>query len=109
MNFGTAVFVYGIGEAKWKTLPENVRKAMIEAGEQTTREGCKRFEDGEKAAADKILSQGMKPINFSDADRKFFVEAFAGVADEWVKETDKRGKPAGETLKAFKAALQPMR
>lgn len=109
MNFGTAVFIYGIGEAKWKTLPENVRKAMVEAGEQTTREGCKRFEDGEKAAAEKILSQGMKPISFSDADRKFFADAFAGVADEWVKDTDKRGKPAGETLKAFKAALQPMR
>jgi len=109
MNFGTAVFIYGIGETKWKTLPENVRKAMLEAGEQTTREGCKRFEDGEKAAAGKILSQGMKPISFSDADRKFFADAFAGVADEWAKETDKRGKPATETLKAFKAALQPMR
>lgn len=109
MNFGTAVFVYGIGETKWKTLPENVRKALVEAGEQTTREGCKRFEDGEKAAAEKILSQGMKPITFSDADRKFFSDAFAGVADEWAKETDKRGKPATDTLKAFKAALQPMR
>ena len=109
MNFGTAVFIYGIGETKWKTLPENVRKALVEAGEQTTREGCKRFEDGEKAAAEKILSQGMKQIAFSDADRKFFTDAFAGVADEWAKETDRRGKPATETLKAFKAALQPMR
>lgn len=109
MNFGTAVFIYGIGEAKWKTLPENVRKAMTEAGEQTTREGCKRFEDGEKAATEKIVGQGMKVISFSDGDRKFFSEAFAGVADEWAKETDKRGKPASETLKAFKAALQPTR
>lgn len=109
MNFGTAVFIYGIGEAKWKTLPENVRKAMTEAGEQTTREGCKRFEDGEKAATEKIVGQGMKVISFSDGDRKFFSEAFAGVADEWAKETDKRGKPANETLKAFKAALQPTR
>ena len=109
MNFGTAVFIYGIGEAKWKTLPENVRKAMTEAGEQTTREGCKRFEDGEKAATEKIVGQGMKVISFSDGDRKFFSEAFAGVADEWAKETDKRGKPASETLKAFKAALQPAR
>ncbi len=109
MNFGTAVFIYGIGETKWKSLPENVRKAMMEAGEQTTREGCKRFEEGEKAAAAKIQSQGMKVISFSDADRKFFDDAFAGVADEWAKETDKRGKPATETLKAFKAALEPVR
>ena len=109
MNYGTAVFIYGIGENKWKTLPENVKKAMTQAGEQVTREGCKRFEDGEKAAAEKIKSQGMKVIAFSDADKKFFNDAFAGVADEWVKETDKRGKPATETLKAFKAALEPVR
>ena len=109
MNYGTAVFIYGIGENKWKTLPENVRKAMTQAGEQVTREGCKRFEEGEKAAAEKIKSQGMKVIAFSDADKKFFNEAFAGVADQWAKETDKRGKPATETLKAFKAALEPVR
>ena len=105
MNFGTAVFIYGIGETKWKTLPENVRKAMIQAGEETTREGCKRFEEGEKAAAAKIQSQGMKLISFSDADRKFFSDSFAGVADQWAKETDRRGKPATATLKEFKAAL----
>lgn len=109
MNFGTAVFTYAIGETKWKSLPENVRKALAEAGEQTTREGCKRFEEGEKAAAAKIQSQGMKVISFDAADRKVFSDAFAGVADEWAKETDKRGKPASETLKAFKAALQPVR
>src|SRR5258707_7507600 len=37
VNFGTAIFTYSIGEAKFKTLPENVRKALAEAGEQTTR------------------------------------------------------------------------
>ncbi len=109
MNYGTAVFIYGIGENKWKSLPDNVRKAMTQAGEQVTREGCKRFEEGEKAAAEKIKSAGMKVIAFSDADKKFFNDAFAGVADEWSKETDKRGKPATETLKAFKAALEPVR
>ena len=42
LNFGTAIFTYSIGEAKFKSLPENVRKVLVEAGEQTTREGCKR-------------------------------------------------------------------
>lgn len=104
-NFGTAILTYSMGEAKFKSLPENVRKALIEAGEQTTREGCKRFEDGEKAATEKIKSQGMKVINFGPDDKKVFDAAFKNVAEDWVKDLDKRGKPGTEVFKAFTDAL----
>ncbi len=101
LNFGTAIFTYSMGEAKFKSLPENVRKALVEAGEQTTREGCKRFEEGEKAAAEKIKSQGMKVIEFGPDDKKAFDAAFKTVAEDWVKDLDKRGKPGTEVFKAF--------
>jgi TRAP-type C4-dicarboxylate transport system substrate-binding protein len=104
-NFGTAIFTYSMGENKFKSLPENVRKALVEAGEQTTREGCKRFEDGEKAATEKIKSQGMKVIEFSADDQKVFSTAFKAVAEDWVKDIDKRGKPGTEVFKAFTDAL----
>ncbi len=105
LNFGTAILTYSMGEAKFKSLPENVRKALVEAGEQTTREGCKRFEDGEKAATEKIKSQGMKVINFGPDDKKVFDAAFKTVAEDWVKDLDKRGKPGTEVFKAFTEAL----
>ncbi len=105
LNFGTAIFTYSIGEAKFKSLPPNVQKALVEAGEQVTREGCKRFEDGEKAAAEKIKSQGMKVINFSDDDKKQFDTAFKAVTEDWVKDINKRGKPGTEVFKAFTDAL----
>jgi TRAP-type C4-dicarboxylate transport system substrate-binding protein len=108
-NFGTAILTYSMGEAKFKSLPENVRKALIEAGEQTTREGCKRFEDGEKAATEKIKSQGMKVINFGSDDKKVFDAAFKTVAQDWVKDLDKRGKPGTEVFKAFTEALAASR
>jgi TRAP-type C4-dicarboxylate transport system substrate-binding protein len=105
LNFGTAIFTYSIGETKFKSLPANVQKALVEAGEQVTREGCKRFEDGEKAATEKIKSQGMKIINFSDEDKKQFDVAFKAVAEDWVKDINKRGKPGTEVFKAFTDAL----
>jgi TRAP-type C4-dicarboxylate transport system substrate-binding protein len=105
LNFGTAILTYSIGETKFKSLPENVRKALVEAGEQTTREGCKRFEDGEVAATEKIKSQGMKVINFSADDKKQFDTAFKAVAEDWVKDINKRGKPGTEVFKAFTEAL----
>ena len=82
-----------------------MRKALVEAGEQTTREGCKRFEDGEKAATDKIKSQGMKVIEFGAEDKKVFDAAFKTVAEDWVKDIDRRGKPGTDVFKAFTAAL----
>jgi TRAP-type C4-dicarboxylate transport system substrate-binding protein len=105
LNFGTAIFTYSMGEMKFKSLPPNVQKALVDAGEQITREGCKRFEDGEKAATDKIKSQGMKVINFSDEDKKQFDTAFKAVAEDWVKDVNKRGKPGTEVFKAFTDAL----
>jgi TRAP-type C4-dicarboxylate transport system substrate-binding protein len=109
LNFGTAILTYSMGEAKFKSLPENVRKALVEAGEQTTRESCKRFEDGEKAAADKMHAQGMKLIEFGPDDPKFFDTAFKGVSVEWVNDLDKRGKPGTEVFKAFTEALAASR
>lgn len=104
-NFGTAILTYSMGENKFKSLPENVRKALVEAGEQTTRESCKRFENGEKAATDKIKSQGMKVIEFGPDDKKVFDAAFKTVAEDWVKDLDKRNKPGTEVFKAFTDAL----
>ena len=109
LNFGTAILTYSMGEAKFKSLPENVRKALIDAGEQTTRESCKRFEDGESTATEKIKSQGMKVIGFGADDRKVFVAAFKNVAEDWVKDIDKRGKSGTEVFKAFTEALAASR
>jgi TRAP-type C4-dicarboxylate transport system substrate-binding protein len=105
LNFGTAILTYSIGETKFKSLPENVRKALVEAGEQTTREGCKRFEEGEKSATEKIKGQGMKIIAFGPEDQKMFDAAFKNVAEDWMKDIDKRGKPGTEVFKAFAGAL----
>src|SRR5258708_39965727 len=93
LNFGTAIFTYSIGEAKFKTLPENVRKALVEAGEQTTREGCKRFEDGELRTTAKIESQGMKVIEFGAEDKKVFATAFNVVPSDAGKDIHNRAKP----------------
>jgi TRAP-type C4-dicarboxylate transport system substrate-binding protein len=105
LNFGTAILTYSMGEAKFKSLPENVREALVDAGEQTTRESCKRFEDGEGAATEKMKAQGMKVIAFGADDSKVFDAAFKNVAEEWVRDIDKRGKPGTEVFKTFTEAL----
>ena len=41
----------------------------------------------------------MKVIEFSPEDKKVFATAFKNVAEEWVKDVDKRGKPGSKVLK----------
>ena len=91
-----------MGEAKFKSLPENVRKALVEAGEQAAREGCKRFEDGEKAATEKIKSPGheghcLRPRR-QESVRRGLRER---LAENWVKDIDKRGKPGAEDFQGL--------
>lgn len=105
LNFGTALITYSIGDSKWRSLPEDVRKAMTDAGKETTMQACARLTKGEQAAVDKFTVAGMKPISFSEADQAAFTSAFTTVAQEWAKELDSRGKPGTEVQTAFKAAV----
>jgi hypothetical protein len=43
----------------------------------------------------------MKVIEFGPDDKKAFDAAFKTVAEDWVKDLDKRGKPGTEVFKAF--------
>ena len=47
----------------------------------------------------------MKVIEFGAEDKKVFDAAFKNVAEDWVKDMDKRGKPGTEVFKAFTGAL----
>jgi hypothetical protein len=47
----------------------------------------------------------MKVIEFGPDDKKVFDAAFKNVAEDWVKDIDKRGKPGSEVFKAFTEAL----
>ena len=109
MNFGTAIITYSIGESKWQALPADVQKALVQVGEATTREACKRFEAAEQEAVDEVKAAGMQVISLSEADRGTLAKAFATVSEDWAKDLDKRGKPGSEAAKAFAEALNANR
>ena len=44
-------------------------------------------------------------IEFGPEDKQVFAAAFKNVAEEWVKDIDKRGKPGTEVFRAFTEAL----
>lgn len=104
-NFGTAAGHYLISEARWKTLPANVQKAMQEAGEATIRHGCAAFDKDVQTATEKLRQKGTTIVTLPAEDRRLIAQTLATVANEWAESVDRRGKPGSETLKAFREAL----
>jgi len=100
LNFGTAIFTYSIAETKFKSLPENVRKVLVEAGEQTRARAGKRFRGWREGATEKIKSQGMKVISFGPDDKKVLRPEFSRRCRRtWVKESQARQTPAPRCIR----------
>jgi TRAP-type C4-dicarboxylate transport system substrate-binding protein len=108
-NFGSAVIAYVISEARWKRLSPTVRQAITEAADVATRRGCATMDKDTEVAADKLRKAGVEMVGLG-ADQKAELQAItAKVAREWADDLDKRGKPGSQTLRAFQAALEPVR
>ena len=60
---------------------------------------------GSAAAQTATPQQKMETCNFGADDKKLFDTAFKSVAEDWVKDINKRGKPGSEVFKAFAEAL----
>lgn len=108
-NFGSIVAVYGISEARWKRLPENVRKVMQEAGEAANRNMCVIADKGVETDYEKLKQRGVSAVRFPAADHQEIAALAATVRAEWAEGLDKRGKPGTEVLKAFGDTLSSMR
>ena len=106
-NFGTFAGIYAISEKRWKTLPPNVQKAMIEAGEATTRRICQYLDENKAKDIEKLRQLGVTMVQLPAADHKKLVDLMKDGGTVWAESLDKRGKPGTEVLKAFRAALLP--
>ncbi|MGF7160991.1 TRAP-type C4-dicarboxylate transport system substrate-binding protein [Rhodoligotrophos appendicifer] len=104
-NFGGFAVNYVISDAKWKSLPDAVKNAMLSAGEATTKHACEMSDRDQEPALAKLEAAGvdMKPL--TQADQTKITELLRPVQTEWATALDKRGKPGGEVLKAFLAEL----
>lgn len=106
VDFGTIALTYSISENRWRQLPEDVKKALLQAAETISRTGCAKVDATEAAAVEKTKSAGMKLVSFDAADQKRFQQTFDSVRRDWAKDLDKRGKPGTDVLNAFTNAVR---
>jgi TRAP-type C4-dicarboxylate transport system substrate-binding protein len=105
-QLNTIVLTYAISESRWKQLPEDVRKAMAEAGEAVSKSACARDQEIEMVARARARGQGVAPINFSREDLEALDGIFSKVQSEWVQSMEKRGRPGRQAMSDFRAAVK---
>ena len=108
-NFGSAVIVYLISDARWKKLTPDTQRAMTEAGEAATRRGCSMMDKDVDSDAVKLRKGGLELLPLQPTMRAELAKINAAVSQEWAESLDKRGKPGSEVLKAYRAGLTTSR
>ena len=108
-NFGSAVIVYLISDARWKKLPPETQRAMTEAGEAAMRRGCSMMDKDVDSDAVKLRKGGLELLALQPTMRAELAKINAAVSQEWAESLDKRGKPGSEVLKAYRAGLTTSR
>jgi TRAP-type C4-dicarboxylate transport system substrate-binding protein len=106
VSFGTTVLTYSMSAKRFQSLPENVREAMLSAGEQAAGNVCAFLDKSSAANQTKITAAGVTFFKLSDADNKKLAEASSTAQKEWATQLDRRGKPGTEILDAYIDALK---
>ncbi|BBK38764.1 C4-dicarboxylate ABC transporter [Allostella sp. ATCC 35155] len=96
---------YAINEARWKKLPADVQKAIMEVGDATTRRVCKMTDADVAKSYETFKQQGMTISRIGPEDQKVLDEVYQQARRDWAAGLDRRGKPGSEALKMFSEAL----
>jgi TRAP-type C4-dicarboxylate transport system substrate-binding protein len=105
-NFGSVAFNYVISEAKFNSLPADIQKALMDAGDATLQDTCKFIDNDTTAAAERLKAAGISFVSFAPEEEAKVKEALLSVAPKWASDLDKRGLPGSEILKAFQDELK---
>ena len=104
-NFSSFIVAYSISDAVWNQLTPEVRKIMIEAGEETVKAACAAVDQQDVETKQKIQDAGVKFQPLTPVFTAQLTDLLKDVANKWAAPLDARGKQGTEALKEFRAAL----
>ncbi len=107
---GSFAAIGAISDKVWNRLPQNVRDAMVQAGDETWRNFCK-HEDASSGEVRKELETkyGWVVHDLTLAERAEWRKTLEPVQQTWAQQLDKSHKPGTEVLNAFRAEIQRAR
>ena len=104
-NFGSVPVTYVINEKSWAKVPADLQNIILKIGERTTRRICEMTDQDTAESFGKFQEAGAQIISLNDADSSRLRGIFDGVAQDWIKKLEDRGKPAKAAYDAFIGVL----
>lgn len=105
-SFGTFTNVFSIREDKWEKIPDDIKQAMMQAGENVQK-SIAALMDGETVSLAKEFTQaGLEIYEFPASELDIINGKLQTVHDDWVERLKGRGLPADKVLEYYRAALE---
>jgi TRAP-type C4-dicarboxylate transport system substrate-binding protein len=105
-NFGSFLGVYAIGEAKFKSLPETARNALVQAGENVTKQMCRKIDQYELETKATLEKSGIVFTALPPEEHAKITAQFGKIAEDWAATLNSRGQPGTALLAEFRADLR---
>lgn len=103
VQFGAASWMLAVSDKTWDSLPEDVRKAIEEAGPASQRELCKWADTDNSTILKRWEAEhGFKVTALSSEQSALWSAKLKTVADDWAKDMDALGKKGSEILEAMR-------
>ena len=107
VGFGSFIVTYAMSVDAWNRLPPDIRKVMDDVAEEREPILCKQVQDEDLVSRRKLEEAGVAFAPLPAATIAEIHSKLQGVAAEWARGLDARGKPGTEALKEFDALLHP--
>ncbi|SHJ79748.1 TRAP transporter substrate-binding protein [Desulfofundulus thermosubterraneus] len=109
-TFGLALggypVAYVINENSWKKMPEDIQKAILQAGEEASKHAGQVFDQEEQKYIKDFEQKGIK-IHYITAEEKAkWLAPLKGIEQEWIDEMEKKGLPGKKVYEEFHKLCQ---
>lgn len=105
-TFGFDLFVFYaafvVNERVWQKLPEDVRKALLQAGQEASARVAKYTDEEDRTLKQKLAAGGITVLTLSNQEQDEVARLIAPVYQNWVTEMSGKGLPGEKVFAAFK-------
>lgn len=105
-NFGSTSGLFGMNEASWRKLPEDVQKAIIKAARESIIHLSEVLQAKEESAIKKAEQQGKVMYYLTSEEQKEWADFLKPTQEKWVKTMEQRGLPAQQVVEMYRKALK---
>lgn len=104
-SFGGYPVVYTVNEKKWQSLPEDIQKALIQAGEDTAKKAGEAWDQQAAEMVKEFEQQGLQIYKLLPEEKEQWKEPLKFVGEEWASDMEKKGLPGKKVYEEFIKAV----